>query len=68
MTLQLREEVEGQAWATGALLDSVGRSTKPFWQAKPETGFVSRAVACLSGTQTSELTRLPKRNCKKINT
>lgn len=63
MTLQLLEEEEGQAWATGALPDSVGRSTKPFGrQDLSETGFVSTAESCLSGTQTSELTGLPNRH------
>lgn len=66
MTLQLLEEEEGQAWAIGALLDSVGRSTKPFGrQDLSETGFVATAEPCLSGTQTSELTRLPKRHRSK---
>lgn len=72
MTLQLLEEEEGQAWTTTALLDSAGRSAKPFGrQDLSETGFVSTAQPCLSGTQTSELTRLPKRhrnNNKKKNT
>lgn len=34
MTLQLLEEEEGQAWATGTLFDSVGCSTKIHWQAR----------------------------------
>lgn len=62
MALQLLEEEEGEAWATSALLDSVGFSTKPFGrQVLAETGFVSTAEPCLSGTQKSELTGLPKR-------
>lgn len=63
MALQLLEEEEGQAWTTSALLDSVGRSAKPFGrQDLSETGFVTTAQPCLSETQPSELTRLPKRH------
>lgn len=69
MTLQSLEEKEGKAWATSALLDSAGRSTKPFGrQDLAETGFVSTAGPCLSGTHTSELTRLPKRHRNQNNT
>lgn len=49
MTRQSVEEEERQAWANSALLDSVGRSTKPFGRRDlAQTGFVSTAGSVYS--------------------